>query len=600
MYLVIISISFLICLSFNIHKFHWKKLLIFNATLLLSLSLIIIDINRNGIPLDPSGLLSSRTLFDRAWEFSFDEKSWSNVTLPHTPRLEPIERVEQQWQGRCFYRKRWSMGFDGSASDFFLRFDGAMHEADVWINGEHAGRHIGGYLPFDVPIKGNQNGFVNILVRLDNTDNAEIPPGKNLSTLDFNYYGGLYRHVWLIKKTKQCHLKDSIRIDYENVSEAQATMVVRFRIGSGTGNDKHECDLRFFLDESEIDPFGNRTSQEVKILVTNPRLWSPSRPNLYDFRVEVIDQKKRDLVFDEQTVRIGIRSFEVRSQSQYLFINGKPAEYLVGTNRHQEYPYIGYALSDAAQYRDAYKIKQAGFNLVRCSHYPPSPSFLDECDRLGLLVINSIPGWQYFANGAFEKNSLADVKAMVERDYNHPSVFLWEASLNESPMSKSFMIEAHRQVKQVKSDSLTCGWVDDDDAYDVFVPARQHSDPPDFYKNYRAKKNKPLLIAEYGDWEYYAPKKINFDQTNVNVSTMPRPEQTSRQRRRDGEQRLLQQAKNFQQAHNDNRRASTTTRIMGDANWLMFDYNRGSSTDIESSGIMDINRLPKFAFYFYQ
>ena len=571
----------------------------YNATILLCLSLIIIDIVRPKAPLDASGL--SRVLsFDDGWEFSFDEKNWIEVTLPHTPRLEPIEKVEQQWQGRCFYRKRWSMDTDENLSNFILRFDGAMHEADVWINDEHVGQHIGGYLPFDVPIQETHPRLANILVRLDNTDSSLIPPGKKLEKLDFNYYGGLYRHVWLISKAKQCHLNSPVRIDYENVSAAQATIVVRFQLVSPAEENKHECDVRFILGESEFDPYENGTAQEVRILVTEPRLWSPSKPNLYDFRVEVVHRSSPDVVLDRQSMKIGIRSFELRSQSQYLYINGEKAEYLVGTNRHQEYPYIGYALSDAAQYRDAYKIKQAGFNLVRCSHYPPSPRFLDACDRLGLLVINAIPGWQYFASGTFEKNSLNDVKAMMERDYNHPSIVLWETSLNESPMSKQFMLAAHQLAKQVKSDSLTCGWIDDDNAYDVFLPARQHADGPDYYKNYRAKKDKPLFIGEYGDWEYYASKSNNFNQINASGSAMTHREQTSRQRRGDGEKRLLQQAKNFQQAHNDNRRASITARIMGDANWLMFDYKRGYAMDIESSGIMDINRLPKFAFYFYQ
>ncbi|CAF2744067.1 unnamed protein product [Rotaria sp. Silwood2] len=476
-----------------------------------------------------------------------------------------------------------------------------MHEADVWVDGLHVGRHLGGYLPvyIDIPSGGN------ITVRLRNTDNPLIPPGKSLSALDFNYYGGLYRHVWLLKKSHHLRFNRHVSIQYENISRAQVPLSVRFNVIHRSG-ELDQYRIRYLLDGHELlpssillqeNPSTTSYSYDVKMIVFNPRLWSPSQPNLYEFVLELLSGiGTKERIFDRHNITIGFRSLEFRSNSSHLFLNGQQMDFLVGTNRHQEYPYVGYALSDQAQYRDAYKIKKAGFNLVRCSHYPPSPAFLNACDRLGLLVINSIPGWQFFGDKNFQNNSLDDVRQMLRRDCNHPSVFLWEASLNESPMTKEFMIRAHAIVKEV-SHGLTSGWLDEENIYDVFTPARQHGQAPDYYRNYRAKNNKPLLLAEYGDWEYFASHKDNFNQA-YNSSRFY--ENTSRQRRYDGEKRLLQQAHNFQEAHNDNRRASQTARIVGDANWLMFDYKRGYAPDIEASGIMDINRLPKFAFYFYQ
>lgn len=595
MYLVLISITFILCLSFNIHRFQLKKLVFLNLTLLFSLSWLIVEIQRpRTSPSEENVRQSEIIAFDANWQFSFDQQTWIDVTLPHTARIEPLQKSQAEWQGTCYYRKEFLI--NDTNFNWSLRFDGAMHETDVWINDKFVIQHLGGYLPFDVPLKIDEPSKMKIFVRLQNTDNPLIPPGKKLSELDFNYYGGIYRHVWLIRQSKQCYLDPSIFVDYRNVSRHEATMIVRYRFVSTI----ETCEVRFLLNGYEMIPIETFGTAESHFRLMNPRLWSPAEPNLYDLTINVVDRTRQHSIFDQKHLRIGVRTFELHSETRSLLINGEKSDFIVGTNRHQEYPFLGYAISDAAQFRDAFKIKNGGFQLVRCSHYPPSTSFLNACDSLGLLVIDSIPGWQHFGNETFQKNSLNDVKSMIERDYNHPSIVFWEISLNESPMTKEFMFEADRLAKIVKSDALTCGWLDDPHAYDVFIPARQHSKGPEFYSNYRSKRNKPLLIGEYGDWEYFALRKDNFNQPAADPLSRPPAELTSRQRRADGQKRLLRQVKNFQQAHNDNRRSSQTAQILGDANWLMFDYKRGYAKDVEASGVMDINRLPKFVFYFYQ
>lgn len=560
-------------------------------------------------------------LFNQDWEFVRDvdtainqnlfninsTTAWQKISIPHTANIEPIEKVKQQWQGFAFYRKFFVVSASDKGKHIALKFDGAMQEADVYINGKKVQNHKGGYLPFYVDVTKIVNyGAENvILVRLDNRDNPIIPPGKPIADLDFNYYSGIYRNVWFIKKN-QLHISDAVAanrkasggllVHYKNVSTSSATLSLQTAIENG-GEGERSASIRTKLLDAKGKVVASNISQESNIKnnalgtfnqsieIQNPKLWSPNHPYLYTLKVEVLVKGK---VVDVEEIKTGIRSLKIETGA--LTLNGEKIT-IRGTNRHQEYPYVGNALSDNAQYRDAYKIKQAGFNFVRSSHYPHANSFLDACDELGIMVMDAIPGWQFVGKEAFMENSYQDTRDMIRRDRNHPSIIMWEASLNESGMSKAYMKKTHEIVHEELpfDDTYSAGWIDD--VYDVFLPARQHGKYPVYWKNY--SKNKPFLIAEYGDWEYYAGN-AGFNQKDY--QNLKKDEKTSRQLRAFGQKRLLQQALNYQESHNDN----LFNKSIGDANWLIFDYKRGYADDIESSGIMDMVRLPKFAFYFYQ
>lgn len=482
-----------------------------------------------------------------------------------------------------------------------------MYEAWIYLNGEEVFYNAGGYLPFTVNISDkvlfDEENV--LLVRLNNEDNPEIPPGKAMEVLDFNYYGGIYRDVHLVVKD-QLRISDPIEVErvaaggvfvsYKEVSNSSAIVNVQTDIENGRMNGA-STEVKVFLQNKKGDVIASETSEiEVQastnsiltqsLIVANPELWSPDHPYLYTLTVQLTENKE---LIDSYQKRIEIRTFGFDEENQFV-LNGERI-YLRGTNRHQDYPYLGYAISDNAQYRDAYKIKEAGFNFIRTAHYPPDPSFLEASDELGLLFMDAIPGWQFYGKEVFQERSLNTIRKMIRRDRNHPSIIFWEASLNESGMPEEFMDKAHQVVEEELpiNDVYTSGWIDY--AYDIFIPARQHSRPPEYWSEY--SKDKPLFIAEFGDWEYYA-QNAGFNQDSF--EDLKEEERTSRQLRGDGQIRLVQQALNFQEAHNSNYYGPS----FGDANWVMFDYNRGYAPDIESSGIRDIFRIPKFVNYFYQ
>lgn len=549
--------------------------------------------------------------FNDDWRFirkskPADTDLWEKVTIPHTTNIEPLV-VNDQWQGISWYKKTFYWHLSGNQK-VMLRFEGVMQEAELWLNNKYLASHKGGYLPFlvdlsDKIISGNNE----LMIKVINTDNPTIPPGKPLKDLDFNYYGGIYRDVSLIT-TQQIYITNAVHAN----KQASGGLLVRFdditknsahtNIGVHVKNESDKrskihftASLRAPNGESisgisnmkRIEP-GSDISLTAMVEIIDPELWSPNSPALYNLAINLYAD---DELIDNVTEKVGIRKHELRADGFYL---NDEKIFLKGTNRHQEYPYVGYAISDNAHFRDAIKIKNAGFDMVRLSHYPQDEAFLDACDELGLIVMNAIPGWQYFHEGEFVENSYQDVKNMIRRDRNHPSVIFWEVSLNESGMTDDYMVNANKILKQELpfDDTYSAGWIDHP-AFDLYIPARQHSKAPDYWSKYN-KNGRKILIAEYGDWEYYA-QNAGFNQTAF--EGLKEDERTSRQLREYGEKRLLQQALNFQEAANSNRMGSNT---IGHANWLMFDYNRGYSNDLEASGISDIFRIPKFSYYFFK
>ncbi len=523
------------------------------------------------------------------------QSDWEIVNLPHYGRLEAYD-VQQSFQGFCWYQKTFVPASWMRGKRVTLQFEGAMQVADVWVDGQHRLTHQGGYLPFslDLTDAAATGRSETIVVRLDNRDCPDVPPGRPQANLDFLYYSGIYRDVRL-HVTDQLHISDSVDagqvagggvfVRYENVSDKSADVLVSTDVKNDGNTIRDAVVQTIILDagqhvvaksqsEEAIVKNGESHAIAQQFTIANPKLWSLDNPYLYTLISEVVSEGK---VVDSSTCHIGIRT--LRSDPKLgFFLNGKHLT-PEGTNRHQAYPYIGNALSDEAQYRDALKLKEAGFDIIRLCHYPQSPAFLDACDELGLLTIVCIPGWQHFTDtNLFKKNVVENLQQTIRRDRNHPSCVLWETSLNETDGHDDFfrhLVEvAHEEYPG--DQMLTCGDTEghnfDNIRYDVPYSGWDGSTHTRPSRAHGAMS----LHREYGDNQFGG---------------------YSRYSRGDGEKLMLVQAWNFQTALNDQNQLPYT---WGECTWEAIDNNRGVSKQIATCGVLDSNRLPKFMYYFYE
>jgi beta-galactosidase len=526
--------------------------------------------------------------------------NWESVILPHNPVTEPLT-IKHQWQGICYYRKIFKVAKDRQEQKCYIEFEGAMQLADVWVNGKHVMQHAGGYTPFVIDISEDiKYGVDNeILVRLDNRNNPIIPPGKPVEKLDFSYHGGIYRDVNLIFKNR-IHITDpvfanevagggvfvkypladkdlavvDIKTHVNNETEKQARLHIKQKLFSVDGLFENRKTGKLVEETDTVVTLGSNSARHYtqRINVVKPNLWYPDAPSLYLLVTEI---RQDDKVLDAVKQRIGIRRIKFTVTDGFE-INGKKLR-LVGANRHQEYPYIGNAVSDNAQYRDILNIKKSGFNIVRLGHYIQDKSVLNACDELGLLVIEPIPGWQFFNdNKLFCDLTYRDIRMMIRRDRNHPSMVMWEVILNESWPPKWWKDKASAIAhEEYPGDQMyTSG-----DTYGYYGWDVQYNDWKEGF--YRPNDSgKPGFIREYYDYEFGGHYS------------------TTRIARGDGEIALRQNAWNAQWSHNRYRAYYPWTS--GDAIWSMYDYNRGCCDNICRSGIADIFRLEKFSVPFFK
>ncbi len=534
---------------------------------------------------------------DSAKDPNYSDSSWTAVSLPHNPpRIgqagpDPLRPVwpNYSYEGVSWYRKHFTLDNSYQGRKIFVEFEAINTRADVWVNGTliPTTPHFGGYLPFTVDMTDyvNFGGADNVIaVKADNTDDVNTPIGNS----DWFNWGGIYRDAWL-HITGKMHVTDAVYanivagggifVTYPSVSESQAQVRVKTHILNEYATSK-DCTVKTYIVDANNTPVaqmadtysiaagGNNTFTQLAT-ITSPCLWHPEHPNLYTVYTEVYDG---DVSVDTYKTRIGIRSISF-SKAEGFKINGQPFKFR-GTNRLQDYPYIGYAMGNVGQRRDAEKLKEAGFDFIRASHYPQDPAFMEACDELGILVMDEIPGFQYFGTSTFRTRSYQNMRDMMRRDRNHPCVIAWELSLNETGFNQTYATNAVNYGHAEYPGSYISGWAFDA-TYDIFIAT-----PDAGARSYSGSK--PLIVDEYGQWEY---EKAGNLYTNVHRGYYAGDGKPY------GEAAMINQAANHQNGHNLNLGMSN---MCGDGLWVGIDYGP------YPQGVLDSFRLPKFSYYFFQ
>ncbi len=509
--------------------------------------------------------------FTEQWNESFlkGEGSFALVRLPHTVQQIPLHYADHKsYQMVCGYRRKLELGQELAGKRLFLQFDGAAHIATVYVNGTELAVHRCGYTAFRVEItEAVTLGEENLLcVKLDTTENPDVPPFGFV--IDYLTYGGLHREVWLDVRG-QSYIEDlyittpdlnTLKIKPTVVNGEKCIVLVELLKG------EHTLVRKAFTAGGVIT---------IDSLYVKP--WDTEHPILYTCRVSLL---KIGRVLDVKEQKVGFRTAEFKADGFYL--NGKKT-FLRGLNRHQNYPYVGYAAPESLQREDARILKEElSCNAVRTSHYPQSHHFIDECDRLGLLVFTEIPGWQHIGDESWKFQTVENTREMVMQYRNHPSIVLWGVRINESQDEDELYKRTNAVARQLDPSRATTG------------------------VRYFEKSNLLEDVYSYNDFSHTGdnpgckPKKsVSPDQKKAlvisehNGHMFPTKAFDPWQRR---QEHALRHARVLDAAMADGDHA-------GCFGWCMFDYpthkDFGSGDRVCYHGVMDAFRNPKLAAALY-
>ncbi|HEY5316888.1 MAG TPA: glycoside hydrolase family 2 TIM barrel-domain containing protein, partial [Solirubrobacteraceae bacterium] len=403
--------------------------------------------------------------FNQGWRFGgayragsqnpgYGDGAFSHINLPHT--VVPLSWGDwdpASWEELWIYRKRFSSAALPPTARIFLDFDGVMTNATVYLNGFELAQHLGGFLPFTVEltdyiVPGENDLGVVVDGRL-----LDVPPLGNtngVSAIDYLTPAGIYRDVTL-RVVPATYIRDVFAKPVNVLTKPALSLSVTVE-SLTTLRDRVELTIELLDGTRKLK---SKTVREKIFRGTNVIavdltglpgivLWSPSSPKLYTVRVNLSGTK-----IHQHTLEVTTGFRQATFQVDGFYLNGERLE-IFGLNRHQLFPYTGMAAPARLQARDAQLIKrELNCNMVRCSHYPQSPHFLDACDQVGLMVWEEPPGWQYIGDENFDAIFLQNVHDMVIRDRNRPSVIVWGTRLDETASYPTLFSEARLLAYQL-------------------------------------------------------------------------------------------------------------------------------------------------------
>lgn len=509
------------------------------------------------------------------------------VRIPHTTKEVPFNYFDESiYQMLCGYRRILNVPEEWKAKRIILHFDGVGHSTEVFINGEKIKEHHCGYTAFSVELtKYLRYGEENVIaVKVDSRESQNYPPFGFV--IDYMTFGGIYRDVYIEVK-EQDYIEDVfVRAEFDSQAEltdvaSEVKLVTKINLNIRNAESSAFFIRGYLTKENKRILLGDKPVDSSEMSFTKPlkniNLWSVEKPELYIIEYELYRDHE---LMDTYLVKFGFRECEFKTDGFYL--NRKKVR-ICGLNRHQSYPYVGYAMPESIQKYDADILKnELGCNAVRTSHYPQSQYFIDRCDEIGLLVFTELPGWQHIGDAKWQDQAVENVRDMVMQYRNHPSIILWGVRINESGDNDEFYTRTNQTAHELDESRCTGGvramknsnLLEDVYTYNDFIHSGTNAgcEPK---KNITSDMNKPYLVSEYNghmfptksfDWEEHRREHAIRHATVLNAIS----------------------------GHDD---------IVGSFGWCMFDYNThkdfGSGDRICYHGVMDMFRNPKLASYVY-
>ena len=547
-----------------------------------------------------------RVYLNEGWKFTenfsvnlfypgINDSELKEVRFPHTCKELPYNYFdENDYQMVCGYRRTLRVEEAWKGKTMLFTCEGAGHKTTLYINGQEIYTHSCGYTAFTVDITPYMlYGQANVLVlKVDSNETLNVPPFGFV--IDYMTFGGVYREVYL-DVVENTHIKDAF-VKAEAAKEGKATLECQIEVTEEAA--KSDMTIRGFLTrkDTEFCPLEETDiyAEPVSVLyddVTKPIFnleaavelehilnWHVEHPYLYELTLELVDAE--DNVKDTYTTTFGFRTVEFKADGFYL--NGEKFK-IRGLNRHQSYPYVGYAMPESMQKLDADILKyELGCNAARTSHYPQSHHFINRCDEIGLLVFMEIPGWQHIGDEEWKKQACKNVEDMILQYRNHPSIMIWGVRINESQDDDAFYTETNRIAHSLDDTRQTGGvrnfrkshLLEDVYTYNDFVHDGKKSgcEPK---KNITSDMSKGHLITEYNG-HMYPTKPFDWEEHRL--------------------EHALRHANVIDAVGKEE-------DIAGSFGWCMFDYNThkdfGSGDRICYHGVTDMFRNSKLAASVY-